>query len=443
MNKVYKTILAVAAAGIVASASLAPVAVNAWGDASNGRTTYTLEQINSGKLGNTITFNSITNGKIGDERNFVGAKLATSTADTWNADTITVKDGDIITIRLYVHNNNPNGTKAVAEGVSASFSLPTTVSKSHTVIGYLNSSNATPNRYWDEVKLTSTSDFFLEYVEGSAKYTNSKIGTVALSNSIITSGATLGYDALNGKIPGCYEYDGQVTIQVKVHNSVTSKLSKTVRLKGTKGWNESVEAKVGDEVEYQIEYQNLSADQVDNVMIRDILPDGMEYVKGSTVLYNSNYQSGVKVVEDTVTTSGINIGSYAARGNAYVRFTAKVVSKDIACGKSQLVNWASATVNSVVFKDDASVFAENNDASCKKEETKEEPKKEEPKKEEPKKEEPKKEEPKKEEPKKTDVEDKPAKIVETGAGEIAGVALGAGSVVTALGYYVASRKKLM
>ena len=309
-----------------------------------------------------------------------------------------------------MHNNSPRGVNAIAKDVSANFSLPTTVAKSQTVIGYLNSSNANPTRYWDEVKLVSSNDFYIEYVKGSAKYTNSKLGTVALPDEVIISGATIGYDALNGEIPGCYEYDGQVTIEVKVHNSITSKLSKTVRLKGTKTWGEMVDAKVGDEVEYQIEYVNLAADTVDNVMIRDILPNNMEYVADSTYLYNSNYQSGVKVVENTVTTSGINIGSYAAQGNAYVRFTAKVINKDLVCGNNQLVNWASATVNSAVFKDDASVMVAQSE-NCR--------------------------------AKAADTGATTSSIVNTGPAEIAGAALGAGSLVTALGYFIASRKKLM
>lgn len=415
MNKFYKTILSASAAIIVAGVSMVPANVMAWGDSANGRKTYTLAQINAGALGNTITFNSITNGKIGDERNFVGAKAgtSTSTSETWNADSIAVKDGEVYTIRLYVHNNSPKGTDAVAKNVAASFSLPTTVAKEQTIIGYLESSNATPNRYWDEVKLTSSENFYIEYVEGSAKYTNSKMGTVSLSDKVITSGATLGYESLNGKIPGCYEYDGQVTIQVKVHTSVTSKLTKVVRIKGTKDWSESVDAKIGDEVEYQIEYKNLTDSTVKNVMIRDILPTNMEYVSGSTMLYNSNYQSGVKVTDDTVTTTGINIGSYAARGNAYVRFTAKVINKDLACGSNQLVNWAQATVNSSVFKDDASVMVTRDDETCKKKDDSK------------------------------PVEPTPNKIVDTGAGEVAGAALGAGAMTTALGYFIASRKKLM
>ena len=407
MNKVYKAILGVAAAAIISGATLAPAAVMAWGDSAGGRTVYTLDEINAGKLGDTITFNSITNGKIGDERNFVGAKLSTDTSNVWKANEISVKDGDVVTIRLYVHNNSPKGEKKIAEGVSANFSLPTTVAKSHTVIGYLNSSNATPNRYWDEVKLTSSDDFYMEYVEGSAKYTNSKMGTVALSNNIINSAVTLGYEKLDGKIPGCYQYDGQVTIQVKIHKSVTAKLAKTVRIKGAKGWNESVEAKIGDEVEFQIEYVNLTSAKVDNVMIRDVLPTNLEYVKDSTVLYNSNYQNGTKVVENTLTTSGINIGSYGVNGNAYVRFTAKVVNKSLACGNNQLVNWASSTVNSKVTKDDASVMVKRDDAKCKEQPT----------------------------------PPTPPVIPQTGATEVTAIALGAGSVVTVAGYAIASWKK--
>ena len=410
MNKVYKAILGVAAAAIVSGATLAPVAVMAWGDSAGGRAVYTLDDVNAGKLGDTITFNSITNGKIGDERNFVGAKLSTDTSNVWKANEISVKDGDVVTIRLYVHNNSPKGVDRIAEGVSANFSLPTTVAKSHTVIGYLNSSNATPNRYWDEVKLNSSEDFYMEYVEGSAKYTNSKMGTVALSNNIINSAVTLGYEKLDGKIPGCYQYDGQVTIQVKIHKSVTAKLAKTVRIKGAKGWNESVEAKIGDEVEFQIEYVNLTSEKVDNVMIRDVLPTNLEYVKDSTVLYNSNYQNGTKVVENTLTTSGINIGSYGVNGNAYVRFTAKVVNKSLACGNNQLVNWASSTVNSKVTKDDASVMVKRDDAKCHEQPTPPTP-------------------------------PTPPVIPQTGATEVTAIALGAGSVVTVAGYAIASWKK--
>ncbi|MBQ3320660.1 DUF11 domain-containing protein [Candidatus Saccharibacteria bacterium] len=432
MKKVYKSILGVSAVAVIMAGTLAPVIVNAWGDSANGRPSYTLDQINNGDLGDKITFNSISNGKIGDEKNFVGAKVAGASVNTWNADTINVKDGETYTIRLFVHNNSPKGMDAVAKGVKATFSIPTTVSKSQTIVGYLDSSNADPGRVWDEVKLNASEDVYLEYVNGSAKFNNNK-GVFNLPNEVITSGATLGYTSMNGEIPGCYEYSGVVTIDVKVHSSVAAKVSKQVRIKGTKNWSESVNAKVGDEVEYQIEYVNLLSEQVKDVMIRDTLPNNVEYVADSTYLYNSNYQNGVLLKDNTVTTSGINIGTYNAKGNAYVRFTGKVVDKSMTCGPNQLVNWASATVSSssvknAVYKDDASVMVTKDDETCKT--TPDDPDKPTPTPETP-------------DYEVINTDETPSTIVETGPETIVSGAIGTGSVVTTLGYYIASRKKLM
>ena len=172
MNKIYKSILGVTSAVVILAGTLTPVIVNAWGDSSNSRPSYTLDQVNAGKLGDKIVLNSITNNKvIGDEKNFVGAKVAGANVSTWNANTINVKDGETYTIRLYVHNNNPKGRKAVAEGVKATFSIPTTVAKSQTIVGYIDASNASPKRYWDEVVLNASENVYLEYVAGSAKFT--------------------------------------------------------------------------------------------------------------------------------------------------------------------------------------------------------------------------------------------------------------------------------
>lgn len=433
MNKVYKSIVSISAAAVVLAAALTPVMVTAWGDNSgkDGRPSYTKDQINKDRVldkdgKNIITFNSISNSDFGDEKNFVGAKVAGATVKTWNANEIKVKDGETYTIRMYVHNNNPNGTDAgaVAKGVKATFSLPTNVAKSQTIVGYIDSSNATPTRYWDEVTLTADENMYLEYVDGSAQFNNKSQSGVErsfkLPNEVITSGALLGYDSMNGEIPGCYGYSGVVTINVKVHTSVAAKVQKKVRIKGTKDWSESVNANIGDEVEYQIEYQNLLAEEVKDVMVRDVLPTNVEYVADSTTLFNATNKDGLHIKENTLTTTGINIGNYTAKSNAYVRFTGKVVDKSMACGSNQLVNWAAATVNAssvknAVYKDDASVMV---DKTCKPDDpvvpvTPDNP------------------------------GDTPSTIVNTGAGTIVTGAIGAGSIVTTLGYYLASRKKLM
>ena len=327
-----------------------------WGDSDGGRLTYTKSEVNAGVLEDRITFNSLTDGELGDERNFVGAALVNGQSSVWHGSDIEVEDGQTYVICLYVHNDNPDGLNAIAEDVRVRFELPITVSKIHEVTGYIESSNSEPDQYWDGVTLYSAEEFYLEYVEGSAIYQNDGMGTICITDDIITNGAPIGYDRFDGKLPGGHGYEGIVAIKVVAHASVTMRLSLAARLQGTFYWPEAVYANIGDEVEFQITYRNLASGTGTDIMIRDILPDNMEYVSGSTVLYNSNYQDGVSVIDDTVATEGINIGSYASTGNAYVRFSAKVVDNNLTDGLNQLVNWASATVDNEVYKDDASIL---------------------------------------------------------------------------------------
>ncbi len=433
-----KSILGVAAAISAVGVVAAPSVVNAWGDNTvGGRPSYTIEQINDGILGNKIVFNSISNSKIGDEKNFVAAsetcipfigglgKDHLCDDVKWYNDTIEVSDGGIYTIRLYVHNNSPLGMGAIAEGVKTTFALPTTVANSHNVVGYIDSSNADITRYWDEVQFVSDQDFYLEYLLGSAKYTNAK-GTVALSDDIIINGTAIGYEGLDGKIPGCYEYDGVVTIDVKVNQVLNSKLKQTVRIKGTKEWFDTIDAKVGDEVEYQLEYTNFSDHAVKNVMLRDALPENLEYVAGSTKIYNQEFPNWGKIDSDDIVTTGINIGNYAPKGNAYIRFTAKVVNTSLTgCGAiDQLVNWAGSTTEGQVAKDNTVVRVK--EGTCAPAPTPTPTP-----------------EPEPEKTCKTNPEMEGCKIPETGASDMIPAALGAGAITTALGYYIASRKKLM
>lgn len=331
------------------------------GDSDGGRQIYTVEGVNKGALANNVVFNSISNSKVGDESKFVGAKSSNSLDDIWTNDIIHVQDGEAYVICLYVHNDNPIGLGAIAEETRVTFSLPTTVSSKHTVVGYLDSSNATPSRYWDTVTFKSDVLFYLEYLDGSAKYTNNYMGTIGIGNDSITAGFPIGYDRFDGKIPGGDKYAGIVSIEVVVHKSVKAKLLLYARICGAKEWNRGkVHANVGDIVEFQIEFANLLSRQVDDIMIRDSLPTNMEYIDDSTVLYNSMYPNGIALIDNTVTTSGINIGSYSSRGSAYVRYKGRITNNTIANGGNQLINWAYVTVHdpegATVCKDSLSIL---------------------------------------------------------------------------------------
>lgn len=84
-----------------------------WGDNQGGRESYTLDEINQGMLNNIITFNSISDSVIGNEKNFVAAaensELGSGEIRHWFSNMINVEIGKEYLIRIYGHNNNPRG----------------------------------------------------------------------------------------------------------------------------------------------------------------------------------------------------------------------------------------------------------------------------------------------------------------------------------------------
>ena len=423
MKKALK-IMSVAAVSVAAGIATVST-VYGWGDNAGGRPTYTIAEINAGKLGDKIVMNSIKDNDsslteaerragvttpLTDERSFIGIRDAATGAqgknNVWNIGNVNIEEGKTYVIRMYIHNNNPKGVNAVAKDVTAQVDLPNMVSKEARVTGYINASNATPSRYWDSLNLKSADGraFYLDYIEGSALYENNifKSGTT-LSDNLVSTGVKLGYDKLDGNMPGCYEYAGYVTLQVKPVFENTS-IMKQVRKQGEKDWKESVDAKVGDTVEYQIHYKNLNASKVENVMIKDSLPTNMEYVKGTTKLYRSDLRDGAVNNEDSLLTNGVNIGNYNLRGDGFIRFLAKVVDKNLVCGNNRLINWAKASANGFAVQDNADVYVKK---EC--------------------------------EPTPTPT---PKELPKTGPETVATGIIGLGSVVTTAGYYIASRKQL-
>lgn len=416
MKNIVKIALGATAVAAVAGAGVAiPAIVSAWGDNGGGRPSYTIDQINDGVLGDKIVFNSISNSVIGDEKNFVGAREDTGINagidNVWDGNEINVEEGKTYLVRLYVHNNSPKGEEKIAKDVTTTFSVPGTTGKSVEVNGYISSSNATPSEYWDYVTFKSDRNFYLDYVEGSALLENNGVGAnggVKLSDNIISSnGVKIGYKSLNGEIPGCYQYASYVTIKVKpVFTDASYLVEKQVRLEGEKDWHESVDAKIGDKVEYQIHYKNTTDKETTNVMVKDVLPENVKYIAGTTKLYNATNPKGIKR-DDTIATTGVNIGGYAAKGDGYVRFTAEVIDKSLACGSNRVVNWGQVGVDKTTLQDSADVIVTK---TCSPD---------------------------------TPVNpNTPGVLPETGPAAIAGGVIGAGALTTATGYYIASRKKL-
>lgn len=142
-------------------------------------------------------------------------------------------------------------------------------------------------------------------------------------------------------------------------------VEKKVRKLGDKEWSEVVDAEIGDQVEFQIEYNNTSTETQNDVMIRDVLPGNLKYVPGTTKLYNANHLNWASVTPDgDIVTRGINIGSYVGSadgqngGNAFVRFTAEVVDNGLDCGENFIYNWGRASYGGTVNESSSVVIVQ-------------------------------------------------------------------------------------
>ena len=434
-----KALKIVSVATLSVAAGIAAVStVYGWGDNAGGRPTYSIADINAGKLGDKIVMNSIKDDDsslteaerqagittpLTDEREFIGIRDAATgnqgKNNVWSIGDVNIEEGKTYIVRMYIHNNNPKGLNAVAKDVTAQVDLPNLVSSEARITGFINASNATPSRYWDSLNLKSADgrSFYLDYIEGSALFENNvwKNG-ITLSDSLVTSaGVKLGYDKLDGNLPGCYQYSGVVTFKIKPVFENTS-IMKKVRKQGDQEWKESIDAKVGDTVEYQIHYKNLNDSRTTNVVVSDSLPTNMEYVKGTTTLYRSDIPKGAVYNEDKILTAGVNIGNYAVRGDGYIRFLAKVVDKNLACGNNRLINWAKASANGFAIQDNADVYVNK---VCNETPTPT--------------------------PKPTPTPEPtptPKELPKTGPETVITGVVGLGAIITSAGYYIASRKQL-
>ncbi len=392
--KTYNKIVAflIAAIFILAGIYLYSATVLATEDDTFSRPLYSYQQANEGAIDH-ITFNSIkvadtdtvwaeANGLelplLGNETNFVGAReyigKNEGAQNVWEGTEITAEDGKTYIVRLYVHNNSQKGENGTAEDTQVRFHVPYGSGTSVTVDGELRASNATPNQYLDDVTFKSKdgTPFSLQYIYGSAQLENGGFASsngVKLPDTVTNQGnnssngewTLIGYDALDGRIPGCYQYINYVAIMVRVVYDYDFTVETKVRLADNedKTWYDSVEAQIGDKVEFQFQYLNTSNYNQAGVVVRDLLPSNLRYVEGSTIVYNGNHPNGVKLDTDDVINGGVNIGSYDANANAYIRITAEVVDDNLACGSNTLINWAQVRVGYKTLQDNAQVHVQN------------------------------------------------------------------------------------
>lgn len=346
-----KTLLALALTSV-----LLPASLYAWGPS---RPTFTTQTPAS-----YVTFNSITNNPAhGDERNFMRVREATAPNSTYT-DEIAVTPGKEYVVYVYYHNNASSSLNdaahqfaGIAKGAYARAKVPAVLKQgtSAKAVAHVGAANAKPADVFDDITLKNASngDIALRYVPGSTTiHSHGAVNGKTLPDTMLHAGVSLGYNALDGTLPGCHEYAGYITFRVKADQPNFS-FAKQVRTNGDTQWHESVKAQPGATVQYRLEYKNIGSTEQRDVMIQDALPKGVNYIAGSTKLYSGSFPQG-KALADGITQQGVNIGHYAPASNAVVVFAAKVDGQ-LACGTTTLHNHASVITKNGRKSDGADV----------------------------------------------------------------------------------------
>lgn len=351
---------------VLTGAVLVPAALLAWGP---DRPTYTIE-----KPAPHVTFNSITNNpKHGDERNFVQIRNYTDNAEfSENTELVPGKEYEVY---VYYHNNaSPdlnsaaNNYKGIALNTRMKVQMPATVAAGQNarVTGTVSADNAKPVSVWDEAygKNATNGTVALRYVPNSAKVASEGAvngQSLDINQLASANGALLGYDKLDGKVPGCMKYTGYVTYRFKV-DQPNFEVSKQVSETKKNAWTDSVSANAGDIVDFRIHYKNTGTVTQENVRVRDDMPKGLSLVEGSARYYSSKTNGAWQPISDVnaLTTTGVNFGSFSGNGGAlYVAFQARVTDENgLECGVNKLINRAVVTTDNGTKTDTASVVVE-------------------------------------------------------------------------------------
>ncbi len=304
---------------------------------------------------NYVTFDSFTNvPNIGDERNFFNGLYPGSTAFT---DPLPqVKDGDVLTLEVYVHNgadpslNTAAGQPGIARNTKVRVALPSGIAKSREATAFISATNAVPGTVFDTLDMSAANggSFEVDYVPGSAHVKGNFIDS-ALSDSVVTTGATIGSQALDGNVKGCFQQLVLVTLKVKIKMPEYS-LAKHVRFAGqtSADWQKNVDAKAGDDEQWLLTFNDNGSTALNAVDIVDQVPAGLTVVPGSVKLINPNYPSGftypASAIQDNGRTVHVNIGNYNPGNNAFVMYDTTVnAPAATVCSPFTLTNKAFAT----------------------------------------------------------------------------------------------------
>lgn len=287
------------------------------------------------------------NPRWGDERSFLMLREAGASDWVYEGD-VSVKPGQTYEGLVLFHNAAGAGSSSAdSRGTRARVSMPSSVVGRGRVTAILSSGNATQPEVWRSLVVTSPvgQSVALRY-KGDARLSVAGRADVSLPSDVFrTRGALIGCGDATGVVaPDC---QGQISFGFVVDQpnfTVTQEVSRAAANR----YGYDAQFSPGDQVDIKVHYQNVGTTQQNDVVLRAELAPKMSYLPGSTKMSNSLTKNQWSAVaqNDNLPGRGLNVGSYAPGGGAYVRLTATLPhAEDLACGLTNVTVTATAETN--------------------------------------------------------------------------------------------------
>ena len=282
------------------------------------------------------TLNSIYNDPaMGDERNFVRIRKADS--DEKFTDNVLAEPGAEYEVQIFFHNNadpvlNDNTGKNFAKGIRLrvdSIVGNITNGQSAQITGRISAENTTPAEVWDTAYIQTKRPVALRYVRGSARIHNGgKLNGQLIDDEALFGkygGTFIGYNQW-GLLPGGEKYSGSIIFKIKV-DVVGFDMNNSVSKEGENDYKSSIDAIPGETLDFKMHFKNTGTTILKDVVVYDLLGEGLEFVPGTTKIYTPSHPEGT-LQTDALFKNGFNIGDYKGGMDATITYKVKVVDDE-------------------------------------------------------------------------------------------------------------------
>lgn len=274
-------------------------------------------------------FNSvIDNPFYGDERHFLRIDNQSQDGEDHF---LTVVPNTVYSVSILYNNdalpesNHKDRGVGIAMKSKISVKLPRKLSANKPEILQANISTDTGEHevIWDQIALCSPEDVVINFVYLSAKIHNfGKLNSEILGTQLFAEGIYIGYNKQNGVIPGGLQYSGKIKFDFAVKPIRKVTFVRTVSV-DKKHYSDRVSVLPGDILTFRITIKNNHHNDIENVTFRDELPEGIDLIPDTTVLYAVPRLEGRKL-PDYIALNGINTGLFGEGVTGVIQYKARV-----------------------------------------------------------------------------------------------------------------------